>query len=131
MLRIWIGLFSVFMIYTLFVYTGSDKGNKEGAPAEAVRAGWKIWQDKNCQSCHQLYGLGGYMGPDLTNAASLKDENYMRTYLKYGTGKMPDYALTDSNINDLVVFLKWIDKSGHALVPKENVTLTGNYELGN
>ena len=57
--------------------------------SESVTSGWETWQNKNCQSCHQLYGLGGYMGPDLTNVASdsTKGHAYMKTVIKYGTGK--------------------------------------------
>ena len=33
-------------------------------------AGRRVWLANNCQACHQLYGFGGFLGPDLTNAAS-------------------------------------------------------------
>lgn len=93
--------------------------------------GQEIWQEKNCQSCHQLYGLGGYMGPDLTNIASDsgKGAEYMYTFMKYGTGRMPNYHLTDDEINDLITFLSWVNKSGVSHVPEENVHWTGTYVI--
>jgi nitric oxide reductase subunit C len=121
----------VFAIYTFLVYRHCDDGNKEHAPEPSAAAGWKLWQEKNCQSCHQIYGLGGYMGPDLTNTASMKDENYLRTYMKYGTGKMPDYRLGDSDITHLVDFLKWVDRSGKSLVSGDKVNNYGSYDLDN
>lgn len=89
----------------------------------------EIWQSKNCQSCHQLYGLGGYMGPDLTNTAgdSSKSEKYMFTLIKYGTGKMPDFQLSDKEVNNVIAFLSWVDKSGKSKVSKESVHWTGTY----
>ena len=102
-------------------------------PDNHVVAGWNTWQQKNCQSCHQVYGLGGYLGPDLTNVASTpgKGEQYMKVFIRYGTGKMPNFHLSDSETDNLVAFLKWIDKSGKSRVPQEKVTWTGNYNLDN
>ena len=134
MVRLWIALFTAFLIYTCLVYYYSDKGNiKESIPDRQVLAGWKTWQAKNCQTCHQFYGLGGYLGPDLTNVASdpAKSEMYLSTFIKYGTGKMPNFHLNDSEVNNLVAFLKWVDKSGKSRVPKEKVTWSGNYNLEN
>jgi len=132
MLRAWIILFLLFAIYTAAVYKyGDDKKEKAAAPDSYAMAGWKTWQQNNCQSCHQIYGLGGYMGPDLTNVASEpgKDKKYLRTFIKYGTGKMPNFNLSDSDVNNLIVFLSWVDKSGKSKVPGERVTLTGNYNF--
>jgi nitric oxide reductase subunit C len=131
MAKIWLALFFIFIIYTGLVYQNCDQGNKEREPGLQAMAGWKIWQEKNCQSCHQIYGLGGYMGPDLTNVASFKDEKYLHTYMKYGTGKMPDYKLEDTAIIKLISFLKWVDKSGNTIVPQEKVNRFGTYDLEN
>jgi nitric oxide reductase subunit C len=101
------------------------------SPDVHALAGWKVWQQNNCQSCHQIYGLGGYMGPDLTNVVSDSGESkqYLQTFIKYGTGKMPDFHLSDSEVNNLVAFLHWIDKSGRSKVPKERVTSMWNYNI--
>ena len=132
MFKIWLILFLAFSTYTLAVYRYCD--NKEvNMPSKQVAAGWKVWQEKNCQTCHQIYGLGGYMGPDLTNISSDTSKNELRikTFIKYGTGKMPDFKLNDSDVEQLVAFLKWVDKSGKNKVAKENVTWSGNYNIDN
>lgn len=95
----------------------TEDRNNVPPPDRHIQAGWQLWQDKNCQSCHQLYGLGGYMGPDLTNVYSDKGARYMQTFIKYGTGKMPDFHLNDSEIQSLISFLAWIDKSGKSKIP--------------
>ncbi len=89
--------------------------------------GASIWREKNCQSCHQLYGLGGYMGPDLTNIMSSKAENNARTFIKYGTGKMPNLHLNNEEVDNLVAYLSWIDKTGKSEVNDSNIHWTGSY----
>lgn len=103
-----------FAVYSLMVYMRIDEGKIVSAPDIQIKKGWQLWQNKNCQSCHQLYGLGGYMGPDLTNVCSIKGRSYAATFIRYGTGKMPNFHFNDSETQDLVAFLAWVDKSGKA-----------------
>ncbi|MCB0697570.1 MAG: cytochrome c [Chitinophagaceae bacterium] len=126
---IWIGLFTAFCIYTGWVYLYCDTKSASQLVDTSITHGQTIWQEKNCQSCHQLYGLGGYMGPDLTNIAgdSGRGPRYMYTFLKYGTENMPDYHLTENEISDIIAFLSWVDKSGTSQVPLKNIHWTGTY----
>ena len=112
LIKIWVSLVLAFAVYSLAVYMHVDERNGASIPDMHIKRGWQLWQDKNCQSCHQLYGLGGYMGPDLTNVCSDKGHSYAFTFIKYGTGKMPNFHLSDSEARDIVSFLTWIDKSG-------------------
>lgn len=133
MFKIWLILFLAFSTYTLAVYKYCADKENTPLPNKQVFAGWKTWQEKNCQSCHQIYGLGGYMGPDLTNVSSDTTINELgiKTFIKYGTGKMPNFNLNDSEIEHLAAFLKWVDKSGKNKVTQERVTWSGNYNLEN
>lgn len=72
-----------------------------------------IFQERNCIACHQVYGLGGYLGADLTNVISAngKGEEYARTFIKYGSIQMPDFKFKNEEINYLIEYLKHIDKS--------------------
>lgn len=126
---VWIILFTGFCIYTGWVYLYCDKNAAIVQHDSSLTEGWQLWQDKNCQSCHQLYGLGGYMGPDLTNIArdSSKGQAYMYTFIKYGTGRMPAYNMTDTEVNKIIDFLTWVDKSGVSQVPAEAVHWSGTY----
>ncbi|MBS1585904.1 MAG: cytochrome c [Bacteroidetes bacterium] len=120
-------LLIAFSCYSLWVYLYCDE--KRIAPDAIASRGWKIWQEKNCQSCHQVYGLGGYMGPDLTNIAALRTEQHLRTFIKYGTGKMPNFQLSDDEVNNLVAWLIWVNKTGKAKVPASAVHWTGTYNI--
>lgn len=107
-----------------FVYDGVS--SIPAASAEA-RHGMSIWQGSNCVSCHQLYGLGGYLGPDLTNVFSDKGEARIRTFVRYGTGRMPAHAMSENDLAALVAFLAWVDASGRSRVRSEAVHWTGTY----
>ena len=99
--------------YTYFVYTQksvSKYGNQTISPLACE--GKKVFQKYNCISCHQLYGLGGYLGPDLTNVISAKGAPYVRVIIKNGTLTMPNLNVTDNEIEALVAFLSSADSSG-------------------
>ena len=89
-----------------------------------------MWQKYNCQSCHQLYGLGGYLGPDLTNVYSntKKGEVVIRTLVKYGVKQMPACNMSKNELDNLVEFLKSVDASGKADPRNFNITRTGMIE---
>jgi len=92
--------------------------------------GQLVWQNYNCQSCHQLYNLGGYLGPDLTNVISNpnKGENIIRAMVKSGTKQMPAFNLSDNEMNSLIEFLKSTDASGKADPRKLKVNSFGMVE---
>ncbi len=124
----WIGLFLAFAIHTSLVYR-SD-GGPGTAPADGtVHAGIHLWQRHNCQGCHQLYGLGGYMGPDLTNVHGAWGPEYIAHFIRNGSLRMPAYALGVEEVEALVAFLAWIDASGSSRVPASAVHWTGTYVI--
>ena len=75
--------------------------------------------------------MGGYIGPDLTNVISAegKGEPLARAILQYGTDVMPNYHLNEKEINALVEFLKYSDKTGN--FPGRNVEITwyGSFKI--
>ena len=122
----WISLVVSFFFYTVFINVLCH--NKTTAPlTKEINQGWEIWQNRNCQACHQLYGLGGYMGPDLTNSTSKVDVAYIKAVIKSGTSRMPNFNLSDNEIEKVIAFLKWVDKSGPSAVDFKNVHWTGTY----
>lgn len=94
---------------------------------EEAQIGKLLFQKYNCTACHQLYGLGGYMGPDLTNMISSpgKGEIYARTLLQTGTQRMPNFHLTEEEINSMVAYLKYVDKTGISPVKKFKINFDG------
>jgi nitric oxide reductase subunit C len=73
------------------------------------------------------------MGPDLTNiiSDSAKGVSYAKAFIQNGTAKMPDFKLTNSEVDNIVRFLAWVDKSGHSRIAADKVNWNGNYNLQN
>ena len=115
-------LVTAFLSFSFFLYSALPV--KSGQENKEADTGKLAWQKYNCNACHQVYGLGGFLGPDLTNVYSKKGEGYIHAFLKSGTTIMPDYHLSQQEIKDLTSFLKTIDASGSA-DPK---TFTINYD---
>jgi nitric oxide reductase subunit C len=74
--------------------------------------GQRIFQDKNCVACHQIYGLGGYMGPDLTNVISTRGDAYARAFITSGTARMPNFNFSPDEIAALLAYLGFVDQTG-------------------
>lgn len=105
-------LSGLFFIYSLFVYTGGTELSPELAKTSAsVVNGKLLWQKHNCISCHQLYGLGGYIGPDLTTVTSKKGEPYAKAFILNGTQRMPNFHLTEEEAQSLVEYLGYVNST--------------------
>ena len=85
--------------------------------AEASR-GQALFQEHNCIACHQFYGLGGYMGPDLTNVISKRGAAYSSAFIMAGTASMPNFGLNADEVAALVAYLAYVDETG--TYPPEN-----------
>lgn len=98
----------------VYIYSADDKAAETKHLNEKAKNGKLVFQKYNCIACHQLYGLGGYMGPDLTNVMSEqnKGELYVKAFLLNGTNKMPNFHMSDEEIEAVVAFLNYVDKTG-------------------
>lgn len=115
-----LSLFATFMAYSTYVYTAGTRVSQPVALDDQVSAGLMLFQEKNCIACHQFYGLGGYMGPDLTNVISTagKGPLYAGVFIKNGTVKMPNFHFTDEEAAAVIAFLTYVDAGGK--YPPEN-----------
>lgn len=105
-------LLFTFLWYSTYLY--SSLPIKNYSTTTAANAGKLAWQKYNCNACHQVYGLGGYLGPDLTNVYSAKGPQYIQAFLKTGTVIMPNFQLSNQEMNEIIAYLKNIDASGKA-----------------
>lgn len=106
-------LIGAFSFYNYIIYTSKPVYKNVKFSANAMK-GQNIWLQNNCNSCHQIYGLGGYLGPDITNVYSKKGrgEEYIKTILNSGIQTMPKFNFSEVEKDQLVQFFKEIDETG-------------------
>ena len=74
-------LVAAFAVQTWLVYS-DDAGYATPPLSGPARRGQELWLRHNCQSCHQIYGYGGFLGPDLTNAAERLNRDRLEAALE-------------------------------------------------
>jgi nitric oxide reductase subunit C len=115
-------LFLAFIIYSGFIYTRGTASDINISPSEQKLAseGKQIYQQYNCQACHQVYGLGGYLGPDLTTAYSDPHRGKMliKAMLVSGGNRMPVFQFNDEQIEALTAYLKYVDTTATPIKPR-------------
>jgi nitric oxide reductase subunit C len=116
-LHIFSALCLLFLVYSFSIYIMPMRDRKKPSyNKEMAGKGRLTWQKYNCQACHQLYGLGGYLGPDLTNVYSEpgKGAAWINAIVRSGVKQMPSFELSDQEMLQLVEFMKSTDASGVA-----------------
>ena len=79
----------------------------------AVIAGKKVWETRNCIGCHTLLGEGAYFAPELGNVYKRRGPDFIKAWMASqpsgtpGRRQMPQFNLSEDQLNDLVEFLKW------------------------
>jgi nitric oxide reductase subunit C len=122
------GLIFIFLIYTVAVDTvGTEQDAGKNFMNENAKSGKLLYQKYNCTACHQVYGLGGYLGPDLTNVISEKNKGviYARAILKNGTMRMPNFHLKENEVEELVSYLIYLNETGVSPVKKFDIMYDG------
>jgi len=87
---------------------------------ESVANGKLLWEENNCVGCHTLLGEGAYFAPELGNVYQRRgagDEQAFRTFFSAwmkaqplgfpGRRQMPQFNLSEQELQDLASFLKW------------------------
>lgn len=106
-------LILLFGVYNYVVYNTDGYVAVEKLSPVAVK-GQQLFQNNRCWSCHQLYGLGGYLGPDLTNVYSTENKGplYIKAFLNSGVKSMPQFNFSEEEKVALVEYLKQVDETG-------------------
>lgn len=113
-----------FAIYNTLIYYNKAYGTV--CLSKEAQEGEKLWLQNNCNSCHQLYGLGGYLGPDLTNEYSkASNERFLKAMFNSGIKTMPQFHFNENEKKVLVQFLKEIDKTGYYPNLKADIQYNG------
>lgn len=91
---------------------------------ESVVRGKKIWEQHSCINCHSLLGEGAYFAPELGNVwlryggannpagARAGIKAWMRAMPTNAPGRrqMPNFDLSEQELDDLIDFLEWTSR---------------------
>lgn len=124
---IFFSLCLVFSMYSANIYQLDSKSRENHANYNPILAdqGKLLWQQNNCSTCHQIYGLGGYLGPDLTNIYSTPAGlPYLKGIISSGTKQMPGFAFSELEMDAILEYLKSLDQSG--ISDPRNFTIHSN-----
>lgn len=125
-ISLFVSFLILFLAYTAHLYSNQAVEVKQ--LDEQVDEGKLVWQKYNCGACHQVYGLGGYLGPDLTNTYSTKGAEYIDAFLISGTNIMPKFDMTEAERRAIIAYLKSIDESGIAHPKSFKINSNGTIE---
>lgn len=114
-------LFNVMVATLVFLSAGSQDASSKKID------GADIWRSKNCAACHSIFGLGGHIGPDLTNAYGSMEPDYLDYVLKDGIRKMQNFELSETERTELIHYLKHINSLGEYPLKSLTAKPFGNY----
>lgn len=124
-------LIGLFVLQSGLTYTVSTEASSPSAELnDAAQRGEALYREFNCTACHQFYGLGGHMGPDLTNVtiAEGKGPDFARAVILHGSGRMPTLGVSKEQADDMVAFLEAVAATGTYPIRSLDLTPWGTYE---
>jgi mono/diheme cytochrome c family protein len=107
-----------YVAMTLLVALLPSRSTEMGPASPAVTAGAEVWREANCIGCHAIYGLGGHIGPDLTNSVSRLGAEGVTGTVYAGGARMPRFSFSDDAAANLVAWLSYIDETGVYPLPR-------------
>lgn len=123
-------LIIIFLFYNFILYTTKEDYGTIQLSEKALE-GETLWLKNNCNSCHQFYGLGGYLGPDLTNIYSKRDQANIKAMLNSGVNAMPKFNFKENEKEALIQFLKEVDQTGRYPNSEASIEYNGWVEIKN
>lgn len=108
-------LFFAFLFAGIVMHTETripERSNEQAITPQVI-AGKQIWETRNCIGCHTLLGEGAYFAPELGNVIQRRGPEFVKAWMKGqptgapGRRQMPQFDLTEQQLDDLVAFLTW------------------------
>ncbi len=104
------------LLFAVLIFNTEQRIPERSKAAEitpAVVRGKHIWETRNCIGCHTLLGEGAYFAPELGNVYTRRGPDFIKAWMKAqptgapGRRQMPQFHLTDAQLDDVVEFLRW------------------------
>ncbi len=112
--------FLVFIGLTMHTTKVMPETDNREALNESAARGKHLWEDNNCIGCHSLIGEGAYFAPELANVFQRRGGSNSEAFKAYmqgwmaaqplnipGRRQMPQFNLTEQEVNDLAEFLEY------------------------
>jgi nitric oxide reductase subunit C len=118
--------FLLFVALTVDTVSGLPERDHRENINEQVVLGKKVWEDNNCIGCHTLMGEGAYFAPELGNVYNRFGESKEAIigFIKSrpvdgipGRRSMPQFNLSDEELEGIAEFLKWTSEINDANWP--------------
>lgn len=101
-----------FFLQTGFVYFDYPRESPGPPLSQPARQGRTLWRANNCQACHQIYGFGGFLGPDLTNIVARRPHEDWSDILTEGRKQMPAFDFDEQQREAVIAFLSEVNQTG-------------------
>jgi nitric oxide reductase subunit C len=105
--------FLLFLALTFDTVKNLPKQDHRENITDSVVRGKHIWETRDCVGCHTILGEGAYFAPELGNVYKRRGGEFIKAWIKSqptgiaGRRQMPQFHLTDQQLDDVVEFLKW------------------------
>lgn len=119
------GMFAllIFLGLTFDTVKQIPKRSNQTTMTASVVAGKRLWEKNDCVGCHTILGEGAYYAPELGNVFKRRGNSDEATFKSYmlawmaaqplavpNRRKMPQFNLTEPEVNALSDFLIWTSK---------------------
>ncbi|MEZ5609018.1 MAG: cytochrome c [Rhodocyclaceae bacterium] len=105
--------FLLFLALTFDTERELPNRDNRAAITPAVAAGKHVWEVNNCLGCHTLLGEGAYFAPELGNVYTRRGGDFIKAWIQAmptgapGRRQMPQFNLTEEELDNLVEFFKY------------------------
>ena len=123
-------------VFCFLLFLALTYQNEQALPARDNRAnltpqvvaGKKVWESYQCIGCHTLLGEGAYFAPELGNVYPRRGgdaggKEFIKAWIRAmptgspGRRQMPQFNLSEQQLDDLVAFLKYTSEINTANWP--------------
>ena len=90
-----------------------NKSTDAATLTDSVARGKHIWEKNACINCHTLLGEGAYFAPELGNVYTRRGPDFIKAWIQaqptgtHGRRQMPQFNLSEQELDQLVAFLKY------------------------
>ncbi len=108
-------LVAAYISVSVVAYTDFPRRATDPPLTDLELRGLAAWRAHNCQACHQIYGFGGFLGPDLTNRVTdATPDAEFGWILTVGSGPMPAFDLPPAEQETILAYLRAVNRTGRS-----------------